>query len=400
VPFADVGAPADFVIVAGDSLDAAAATKAKADITAVLDRGGVVLVALSQERAGGDAVNQLLPAPVQLTKRQATALEVVGRFAKSPHAEHPWGAGFSLPDLYFAEDTTDRFILKCGLVGPFVEKGRVLLEASSSDWSLFNNRPETAKCAAEVLYEQLAKPSGAALVELDSGKGKVVVCSLDWRVASRNADTFWRKLFTNMGIKLGSSRDAALAAFDEKGVFLNALSIGRFGAADVEAAMAKDFLGGAQPKKDARVGALAWQLVTCPSRDRFMLNELKQDGPQDIFVVYFSYWIKSPRALDDLLTGGPDAPRLTTACYVSEKCRLFVNGQEVKAARSEPADYRTLSIFDGLPLKKGWNHCLVKVGASKLKGENPGTLAVRISSNNADYFQQLETAADLDVAPK
>ncbi|MCY3018997.1 MAG: hypothetical protein NTW87_08215 [Planctomycetota bacterium] len=218
-----------------DDLDAAALTKAKTDVAAVLDRGVVVFVALSQERAGSDAVNQLLPAPVQLAKRQATTL--------LRNTEHPWVAGFGLPDLYFAEDTTDRFILKCGLAGPFVEKGRVLLEASTSAWSLFGNRPETTKCAAEVLYEQLAKPGGAALVENDSGKGTVVVCALDWRIASRAADGLWRKLLANMGIKLGTARDTVLAAFDEKGVLLNALGIGRFGAADVDAAMAKDFLG-------------------------------------------------------------------------------------------------------------------------------------------------------------
>jgi hypothetical protein len=66
--------------------------------------------------------------------------------------------------------------------------------------------------------------------------------------------------------------------------------------------------------------------------------------------------------------------------------------------RSEPADYRTRLSFESLPLKKGWNHLLIKVASSQLAGDQPGTLAVRIRSNPDDYFRQLESAVELPAS--
>lgn len=269
-----------------------------------------------------------------------------------PDGTHPWTKPFTLSELYFAEEGT---IMRRAINGP----GRVLLRASDTDWSLFNNAPEKAKCAAVLLGERLAKPSGAALVE----RGNLVLCSLDWRVGSK----FWRKLFTNMGIKLGVSQDF-LPAFDENGALVNATVDGR--------------------------------LVTSPSRDRFVFREMKLGVPESgEFAVTFSYWIRSPRALDDLLADGPDAPRFGTLCYASEQCRLFLNGQEIKPARTQTVDYRTLYVFEKLPLKKDWNHFMVKVVSRQLRGEHPATLAVRILSNNDEYLQQLETAAERKLTP-
>ena len=138
--------------------------------------------------------------------------------------------------------------------------------------------------------------------------------------------------------------------------------------------MAKDFIGEktARPKAGVKAGGQTWAAVNCPSKDRFLLDELRQRGPADkAQAVYFSFWIRSPRGLDDLLGGGPDAPRAGLLCYVSQQCRLYLNGVEMQPARSEPADYRTLNAYSSLPLKKGWNHCLVKVATENWRARNP-----------------------------
>ncbi|MCX5684640.1 MAG: hypothetical protein NT049_13265, partial [Planctomycetota bacterium] len=374
VPLAD-GAQG-FTIVDADSLsDAALAQQAKLALDAARTGGSTVLVMLG----GGAAPADLLPAAVRLTDHPATALV--------PDAAHPWTAPFSLPDLYFAEDGNDRFIMRRGLDGPLLEGARVLLRASNTDWSLFNNAPEHSKCAALVLYEHLQKPSGAALVERAHGSGKLVLCSLDYRVGSRAADTFWRRLLAGMGLKLGRPADAVQPAFDEAGTLLNALAVGRFAAPSADAALATDFEGDAtvRPVAGDKAGALVWQPVNGPSLDRFVFQEMREAGPEaEPFAVYFSYWIRSPRALDDLLADGPDAPRFSTVFYVSEKCRLLVNDREVKATATEPADYRTRLTFENIPLKKGWNHFLVKVAARQLRGENPATLAVRFRASREE----------------
>lgn len=365
--------------------DGAQAFNIAAGVAPTNDTSGTTLVMLN-----GASASALQPFNCSLTDRSATALV--------PDAAHPWTAPFSLPDLYFAEDGPDRFIMRHGIAGPAVERGRVLLHASETDWSLFNEAPEHAKCAAVVLHEHLVKPSGAALVESVHGKGRLLLCSLDWSVASRPAKKFWRRLFTNAGIKLGEPADANVAAFDEHGALLNALSIGRFPAASVEVALSTDFIGEARNRGTEPTGKFRWQVVNSPSRDRFVFHQLKQDGPKSgAFAVYFSCWVRSPRALDDLLADGPDAPKFTVFCYAAEQCRVFLDGREVPAGRTEPADYRKRYTFEHFPLKKGWNHLLFKVASNELNGNHPATLAVRIASNRPDFIGQVESAVEVQL---
>jgi beta-galactosidase len=209
--------------------------------------------------------------------------------------------------------------------------------------------------------------------------------------------TFWRRLLANMGIKLVTEQNELVEAFDLEGALVNALSIGRFGATNIETAFAEDFLttGDPAPRKGSRVGTRTWQAVTSPSRDRFIFREMPQEGGDNAFAVYFSFWIKSPRALDDLLTGGPDAPRFSMFSYVSEQGRLWLNGHEIEATVKEPADYRVRYQYDGLPLKRGWNHFLMKVVFRDLKGDKPGTLALRMTSNQPEFQKRLETAIEV-----
>ncbi len=374
LPVAD--GPQTFTIMDAKESSSAALDKVKAS-------GGVVMLMM------GDGDPAMLPSGIELTKREATALV--------PDPSHPWTSALKLPDLYFAEDGAERFIMRYGIGGKLPTNTRILLQGSNIDWSLFNEAPEYAKCAAVVLYEKLIKPSGAAVVELPWGKGKLIISTLDYRIESSTADEMWRTLFTRAGIKLGDATGGGIAAFDREGVLVDALGAGRFPAPDLETALAKDFIGetSAEPLTGSPVGNITWQPVTCPSRDRFMLGDLKQTGPdKGAFAAYFSFWIRSPRALDDLLGGGPDAPRFTMNCYVSSGCRLFVNGKSHEPLNTSDADYRKLVTFDGIPLKKGWNRCLIKVASDSLAGEQPGTLAVRIASNRPEYFRQLDSTIE------
>ena len=381
----DLGLPltdrsGDFTVIDGDGAPPA---QVAAALEQVKTTGGTALLMLGE---GKDAV---LPPGLELTTRPATALV--------PEPGHAWTAAFNLPALYFAEDGADRFIMRHGLCGRLLADAKILLRASDTDWSQFNEALEVAKCAASVLYEHLQHPAGAALVELPWGKGKLVVSTLDYRIESATADVMWRILFARAGIRLATAAGRGLAAFDRAGVLVNALGVGRFAAPDLASALATDFIGeaGAVPLTGAQAADRTWRPVTSPSRDRFQLRELNQDGPTvGAFTTYFSFWIRSPRALDDILTAGPDAPRFSMICYVFNNCRLFVNGQPVAALRGEAADYRQKITFEGIPLKKGWNRCLVKVAADSLSGPNPATLAVRISSNIQEYFRQIDSATE------
>jgi beta-galactosidase len=204
VPFTteSTNSTAPLLVIDGDTLTAAAADEIKSRLDALLARGGQVLICYRQSNADVAPANRLLPAPVSLTTREATALD--------RGDEHPWNATFSLADLYFAENTQDKQILKCGLDGAFVRQGTVVFKASNTDWSQFNNVPENAKCAAVVLDEHLVKPSGAALVTTKQGAGTISVSTVDYTPEVAAYVMFWQALLHNMDVKLGEPHNSWL----------------------------------------------------------------------------------------------------------------------------------------------------------------------------------------------
>ena len=183
------------LVIDGETLSAPAADALKPRVDALMARGGQVLICFHRPAADVGPVNRLLPAPIQLTPREATALD--------RGAEPSWSASFSLAELYFAENDQDRRILKCGLDGDFVRQGTVVFKASNTDWSLFNNVSEVAKCAAVVLYEHLAKPPGAALVTLKQGRGAISVSAIEYASDDRAYVKLWGGLLRTMGVQLG-----------------------------------------------------------------------------------------------------------------------------------------------------------------------------------------------------
>ena len=192
-----------FLVLDGGALPADARSRAES----VLSKGGTVLVMVRDPGADAAALSALLPEPVSLTAREATALE------RGDDA-HPWAAPFGLADLYFAEEepAANRLVMRCGLSGPFVKSGAVALVASRTDWSLFNRRSEEEKVGALFCYEQLAKPAAAALVTRKAGAGTVAVCSLDYAVETPARLVFWQRLFANMGVKTQGATAADGAA--------------------------------------------------------------------------------------------------------------------------------------------------------------------------------------------
>ncbi|MDD3062856.1 MAG: glycoside hydrolase family 2 TIM barrel-domain containing protein [Massilibacteroides sp.] len=157
-------------------------------------RQGVTILLMLRNQDISPAIGTVLPERMELTKREATALE--------SNKQSAWGQHFDLPALYFGEIKGDKHILKCGLAGDLATKGEIILAASQTDWSLFNDNPENRKCAQIVLYEQLKKSEGAALVSLNVGSTSFIVSALDYTLSTEETFAFWRKLFPVMGVKL------------------------------------------------------------------------------------------------------------------------------------------------------------------------------------------------------
>ena len=188
-----------FLVLDGGALPA----DARARSEAVLAKGGTVLAMVRDPAADAAALSALLPEPVELTGREATALE-------RGDGAHPWSAALGLADLYFAEEepAPSRLVMRCGLSGPFVRNGAVVLAASRTDWSLFNRRAEEEKVGALFCYEKLAKPAGAALAARRAGAGTIAVCSVDYAVETPARLIFWRRLLAGMGVNAQSASAA------------------------------------------------------------------------------------------------------------------------------------------------------------------------------------------------
>lgn len=339
-------------------------------------------------------LSEILGGKVVLTDRKATALVPCEN-----DTHRNWTASMELSGLYFAEEGNAKYITKKGLSGPFLEKSRTVLRASNTDWSLFLSAPEHSKCAAVVLYEALEKPRGDALVCVYSGGGDIVLCTIDERNESRTAKKFWRQLFKNMGVKLNDEARGFVPAIDEdEKSLVNALFLGRLSETEAKKALESVLKEDAPaPKENETIETLpgkTWKMFKSPSKDRIVYNWIEQSGEKREFSELISFWIRSPRALDDLLSDGPDAPKFNMHFYVDGKCELYVNSKKVPLTHENEADYRRHLTYEGIPLKRGWNHMIVRTVSGELEGEQPGTIAVRISSGNREFLESLETALE------
>ena len=177
-------------------IDAESFTEKQSDIVRkvlenIQKNGGIAWFMLSGG-APSSAASAILPFPLEITSRKATAM--------SSNLSDEWGRSFDIPSLYFSEIKGDREIMKQGLSGELARQGTVVFSASQTDWSLFNDHPENRKCAQVVLYEYLQKPEGAALVTLPYGKGKLAVSSIDYKINTPETLGFWRDLCSVMQI--------------------------------------------------------------------------------------------------------------------------------------------------------------------------------------------------------
>ena len=380
-------APSKLLIIEAQTLTKATLPPVKQAMDAMLANNGTVWVFAGQNMP--PFLSEILPAPVIFTTRNATALV--------PREKSSLTASLALPDLYFAEDLADKNILKSGLDGDFVRRGRVLLAASNTDWALFNNQPENAKCAALVLYEHLVKPNGAALVEMPSGNGHVLLSTIEMTFGSDKNTALWRRLFANLGVKLSeavAAQDLKNAAFNRDGALIRALALALPSDAP-EKAIATDIIGerAVQPKDNTAQNGATWKALEALDQDRYNFDQFHLEIKSA--TAYFSFWISSPTELSDPLIAGPDAPKVGLRFYAADTLKLFVNGEVLTPDSSEAADYRKLLTFTRLPLKKGWNHLLIKVSAANISGAQQGTLAARLFCDHPQFLEQLKTS----VAP-
>ncbi|MDR2756698.1 MAG: hypothetical protein LBC20_13415 [Planctomycetaceae bacterium] len=122
---------------------------------------------------------------------------LVERTATQIKSDYYYTQFLQTPDYYFAEEPDDRYIMKCALDGEILKRGEVCFEAAAVDWTLFNESPESAKCAAVCLYETLKKPSGVAAVRQwlrGDHDGELLATTIDVLPVSPNNRKLWENI--------------------------------------------------------------------------------------------------------------------------------------------------------------------------------------------------------------
>jgi len=345
---------------------------AHATMDAVLSKGGTVVV-WGVAPATLPQLNKLLPAPVGVTDRQSSSL--------LPIAASPVIAGLKPSDLYFSE-SSPQTILDGGLSGPLVKQGTVLLEATNTDWLKWNKEAEYAKTGMVLRSELESKPSGAAIVELRQGGGRLLVVNVPAWSPVYKAQLMDRRLLENLGVGLSPQVDVG-EPFLKNGTLVRALAAGHFSAAGNGAANSPvDPADRAKFRSNERVQDLRWVSLRADATG-FSLNGGSLSGSSDNSVVYLSFWVQSPRSLDNLLIE-PNVPKLDLTFESKDVVELFLNGKStvVRPAGGENA------IASGLPLQQGWNHFLVKLAH---KSGDDG-FSARLTSSDPAFLVALHSA--------
>ena len=94
----------------------------------------------------------------------------------------------------------------------------------------------------------------------------------------------------------------------------------------------------------------------------------------------------SPRSLTDLLIE-PDMPRLDMHFGVDDALAMSINGKLVKEYLRTSTFVENELTLEGVPLEKGWNHILIKVG----QDTGDWKTKVQFSSTKPAFMKEIKT---------
>lgn len=365
---------ADFVVIDGTSPPPGETSA----LARQVQNGATVLV-WGVSPAALPALNALLPAPLQLTDREASSLLI--------QSADPLLAGLDNSDFYFTESQPVPVMMH-GLAGPFAARGRTLLAACPADWRRWNGRAEPIKTAAVLRSEREAKPSGAALIEYKVGKGRYLVSSL--ALNSREGRKLWKRMLTNAGIVLTERKALSDQAFDEFGHLTSTLACGSFGAPSAAAAYDIDNIGigpDFKPKQGDHSGSLEWRVHSADDDGVFDFRKMALPGPMENAATYLSFWVWSPRPLDNLLVE-PNLPKLTLRFGCDDGCQVWLNSKLVGEDRGTHPYAPDQFTANALPLTQGWNHFVVKA----VQGTGEWQFGARLTCSDPAFLTQLRSA--------
>jgi hypothetical protein len=189
-----------------------------------------------------------------------------------------------------------------------------------------------------------------------------------------------RRLLENLGVELSPQMDVG-EPFLKNGTLARTLAAGHFSAA------VKPYINHgdrARFRENERVQDVRWVSVRAAETNGFTLKGAPLSGASDNSVTYLSFWVQSPRSLDNLLIE-PNVPKLDFTFESEDAIELFLNGKSVlaHAAVGEKA-----IASSGLPLQTGWNHFLVRL----VHKTGNDIFSARLTSSDPAFLDALHSA--------
>ena len=348
---------------------------AKVRMGACLSGGGSVFIWDATPQAL-PTLNALLPAPLEITSRTSTSLLQTG--------DDPLIAGIKPSDLYFSNLEPSN-ILEGGLAGPLIARGRILLEACNTDSSLWKTEGEITKDAEIFRSEQETKPGGVALASIPEGPGRLILCNIPCSSSIPKRAALIHALLVNLGVTL-KPESLASVALNEDGQLIQALWCTGFPGTSPQAALSATFVN---PKAGApiRAGAAAapgikWEPLSAFGT-LFDLRRLHLKSLRENVVSYFSFWVFSPNAMNDLLAD-PHLPKVDFSIESTDTMKVWLNGQIILQQVNKRGGGA------GLPLKKGWNHFLIE----DFHENGPWHFSAGLNSTQPTFFDVINTALE------
>ncbi len=348
--------------------------KDAANLTSVLTKGGDVLIwGITPQTE--KAFNSILPNDVKVTERTATSLLVKSNAQAVSGMEHS--------NFYFSEIQKTP-VMEYGLDGAFVEHGQVILAATDANWLRWNKKPESIKTSALLRSECEKKPSGVALVAAKAGKGRIMINTMTSFYETDSGMETLKAMLKNMGIPMRAvEMDVGSGIFDLDGNLKKALVCGPFGANSMQAAFDIDFLNG------KTTVSKPWKMQSTTEDGAFNFKQMKLDGPMENAAVYASFWLWSPRPLDDLLIE-PDMPKLDFIGGADDAYKVWLNGKLLTENFRTGPLVKDLFQCKTMPVKQGWNHFLIKV----VQGGGNWQFTAKLNCSDYTYMGLLKAAGE------
>lgn len=362
VPFVEISKKQvpSFLIV--DGQNPLTDDKSKQAIASCLGKGGtVVMWGVHPESL--DKLNTLLPYPLELTERKATS------FLKK--ADDPFIGLLNNKDYYFTE-LTRQPVMQYGLSGEIVRSGKIILEACNTDWSRWNSRGEYLKTAAVYRSEREAKPEGAALVKVPSGKGQIYLMSIDLKQLKSEGENLLRTMLTNLGLTLKEVPLNTRKAFATENVLERAILLNERNADESKLLAMENRQFAATYESGEPI------FVQADMQGFLNLTRLPGISEEDE-AVFLSFWLFSPRSLVNLLVE-PDMPKLNMLVEGQTEVKTYINGTIANMNGKK---------LEEMPLEQGWNHILLRLERADRRGWR---VKVQLESNNKAFFQQLKSS--------